>query len=87
MNMDFHKLVDSHAGGVFRIHRALPDAALHIADSHDMRTVAVRLSATRDKNAFLAGVAAALHFPPISDTTGMRSTIACSISIPEKAGC
>jgi hypothetical protein len=61
--MDFQTLMDGHIGGVFRIHRALSEAALHPASARALRTVAVRLTTARDKNAFLAGVAGALHFP------------------------
>jgi RNAse (barnase) inhibitor barstar len=63
MTMDFQFLIDSGATGVFRSHHALPDRALAAATRADMRVVAVRLTALRDKNAFLLAFAAAAKFP------------------------
>ena len=63
MKTDFSGLVESHAGGVFRCHTPLPPAALAAAASKNMLVVPVRLTAARDKNAFLNAVAKALQFP------------------------
>lgn len=63
MTMEFQTLMNGHIGGVFRTHRALSEAALQAASARPPRTVAVRLTTVHDKNAFLAGVAGALHFP------------------------
>ena len=63
MIMDFQFLLESRVAGVFRSHRALTDLALGAAATSTMRVVAIRLSAIRDKNAFLLAIAAALQFP------------------------
>jgi hypothetical protein len=63
MKADFFKLIDSGAGGVFRCHAPLSDAALESAACRKLRVVTVRLPAARDKNAFLNAIAKALHFP------------------------
>jgi RNAse (barnase) inhibitor barstar len=63
LKTDFSGLVESHAGGIFRCHTPLPAAALAAAASKNMLVVPVRLTAARDKNAFLNAVAKALQFP------------------------
>lgn len=63
MKADFLKLIDSGAGGVFRCHAPLPEAALETAERKKLLVVLVRLIAARDKNAFLNAIAKALHFP------------------------
>jgi len=63
MNADFFKLIESGAGGVFRCHAPLPDAALEFAAGRKLLVVPVRLPAARDKGAFLNAIAKALHFP------------------------
>ena len=63
MKSDFHGLVESHAGGVFRCHTPLPDSALTGAASQNMLVVPVKLTAARDKTAFLNAIAKALQFP------------------------
>ena len=62
MKTDVLKLVEAHAGGVFRCHVPLPDGVLESA-AKEMRVVPVRLVAVRDKNAFLNALAKALQFP------------------------
>jgi RNAse (barnase) inhibitor barstar len=63
MKADFSKLIESGAGGVFRCHAPLPDAALEFAAARKLLVVPVRLPAARDKSAFLNAIAKALHFP------------------------
>ena len=63
MKTDFFRLIESHAGGVFRSHAPLPDRALESAAQGKMRVVPVRLVAARDKNAVLNAIAKALQFP------------------------
>ena len=63
MKTDFFKLIESGAGGIFRCHAPLPDAALEFAAGEKMRVVPVRLPAARDKNGFLNTIAKALQFP------------------------
>ena len=63
MKTDLFRLIESHAGGVFRGHAPLPDRALESAAQGKMRVVPVRLVAARDKNAFLNAIAKALQFP------------------------
>lgn len=63
MKTDFFKLIESGAGGVFRCHAPLPDAALESAAGKKFRVIAVRLHAARDKNGFLNALAKALQFP------------------------
>lgn len=63
MKTDFFKLIESGAGGVFRCHTPLPDAALESAAGKKLQVVAVRLPAARDKNGFLNALAKALQFP------------------------
>ncbi|MEO8158874.1 MAG: barstar family protein [Betaproteobacteria bacterium] len=63
MKTDFHALIASCTGGVFRCHSPLPDAALESAARAALRIVPIRLNPVRDKNAFLNALAAALEFP------------------------
>lgn len=63
MTTDFFKLIESGAGGVFRCHAPLPDAALESAAAKKLLVVPVRLPAARDKNGFLNAIAKALQFP------------------------
>jgi RNAse (barnase) inhibitor barstar len=63
MKTDFFKLIESGAGGVFRCHVPLPEAALESAARQKMLVVPVRLLAARDKNGFLNAIAKALQFP------------------------
>jgi hypothetical protein len=63
MTMDFQFLIDSGATGVFRSHQALPDSAMEAATRAAIRVVSIRLTALRDKNAFLLAFATAAKFP------------------------
>ena len=63
MKTDLFRLIESHAGGVFRCHAPVSDQALESAAQKAMRVVLVRLVAARDKNAFLNAFAKALRFP------------------------
>ena len=63
MKADFFKLIESRTGGVFRCHAPLSDRALESAALKALRVVPVRLTAARDKNAFLNTLAKALQFP------------------------
>jgi Barstar (barnase inhibitor) len=63
MTMDYQLLLDSRATGVFRSHQALTDSALESATQAAIRVVPVRLTALRDKNAFLLAFATAARFP------------------------
>ena len=63
MKTDFSKLIESGAGGVFRCHVPLPDAALESAARKKLLVVPVRLLTARDKNGFLNAIAKALQFP------------------------
>jgi len=63
MKADFLKLVESGAGGVFRCHAPLPEAALESASRRKLLVVPVGLLAARDKNGFLNAIAKALRFP------------------------
>jgi RNAse (barnase) inhibitor barstar len=63
MTIDLQRLIESHAGGVFRSHEALSDQALELVATKSMRVVPVRLATVRDKNAFLNAVAKVLQFP------------------------
>jgi len=63
MKADLLELIESGAGGVFRCHAPLPDAALQSAARKKMLVVPVRLPAARDKNSFLNATARALRFP------------------------
>ena len=63
MTQQFQELIASQMGGVFRCHRAIPEAALALAAQRGMAVVPVRLAAARDKKAFLNTVAEALRFP------------------------
>ena len=63
MKADFFKLIESGAGGVFRCHAPLPEAALESAAQKKLRVVPVRLLAARDKNGFLNAIGKALRFP------------------------
>jgi hypothetical protein len=63
MKTDFLKLIESQAGGVFRCHAPLPEAALQSAVQKMLLVVPVSLVAARDKKAFLTAIAKALRFP------------------------
>ena len=63
MKNDFFKLIASGAGGVFRCHAHLHQAALESAQQMKLLVVPVELARARDKNAFLAAIAEALQFP------------------------
>jgi RNAse (barnase) inhibitor barstar len=63
MKTDLFELAESGQGGVFRCHAPLSDAPLEQVPSGKLRVVPVKLAAVRDKNAFLAALAAALQFP------------------------
>lgn len=63
MTTDFLKLIESGAGGVFRCHILLPEAAIDAAARKKMLVVPVRLPAARDKKGFLNAIAEALKFP------------------------
>jgi hypothetical protein len=63
MTTDFFRLVESHAGGVFRCHVNVSERALAFAAQNRMRVVPVKLAGARDKNAFLKAIARALQFP------------------------
>ena len=63
MTADFLKLIESGAGGVFRCHTLLSEAALESAARKKLLVVPVRLPAARDKNGFLNAIAKALQFP------------------------
>ena len=62
MTVDFVRLVESRAAGVFRCHVPLRDQALEFAAQKNMRVVTVNLTGTRDKNAFLNAMARKLGF-------------------------
>ncbi len=61
MKVELNSAIAAGVGGVFRSHPPLPERLSPV--SKDLRIVQVRLSAARDKNAFLNAVAGALAFP------------------------
>ena len=63
MSTEFSRLLDSGGGGVFRIHAAVPARALGAASKLGLQVAEIALQGTRDKNAFLNAIAAALRFP------------------------
>jgi hypothetical protein len=63
MRTDLSSLIESGPGGVYRIHSAVPPAALDMASKRGMQVAVSALQGARDKNAFLNTLAAALRFP------------------------
>ena len=63
MKKDLVKLLGSHTGGVLRCHAQLPGRELETATQRGMHVVPVKLTAVRDKNAFLNALAQAMQFP------------------------
>lgn len=63
MKVEFFKLIETGACGVFRCPVRLPEPALELADQAGWRTVPVDLLGARDKHKFLTALAGALRFP------------------------
>jgi len=63
MKKQFSDVITSQVTGVFRCHGAIPDRALELAVQRGKTVIPVRLTAVRDKKAFLNAAAQALRFP------------------------